>query len=107
METSRKSQLRSFGHDSYSETHSSHHTGFDYKMQAVTEAASKFGPLSKEDIQEVLTGWFDCEEDFIRSCEAFDLNEAERQDYGPDEDEQDEADYWEERDTREQYERLL
>ncbi len=114
METStRKSDLRNFGRDSYNETFSSHYTGFSYLLQTVVEAARKFGPLSAEDMEEVKTGWGDREEELIQSCEAFDLNEAERRDYGHDDDPMDEEynlenlSYQQDKDTLRSIERMM
>ncbi len=108
--STRKQDLRNHGRESYKHDH----TGFDFRMQAVIEAAEKFGPLSKEDIQEVLIGWGDYEDELIRSCEEFDLNEREREDYRPDDyDPMDEEyvlenlAYREDRDTQEAVERML
>ncbi len=71
----RKAQLRLFGREQYNKTITVSQTpGWDYKMQAVLAAANEFGLISKSEIQEVLKGWSEAEEEFeaptVRNCKV-------------------------------------
>lgn len=65
-ERRRANSLRRFGRRRYSATAHEHHTGHDFRMLAVRAAARVAGPLSYEDILEVITGYGDAAEDAER-----------------------------------------